>query len=335
MGTELVEVPKLRRALEAATSVYEVKSIRDQGHTTIAHARRVHVGGILEVNIAMEFILDAERRLGEMLAGMEFNKGGRPKTDDTMSSVSDLPFLSEFGITPKQSSRWQAAARVPDEEYRKWIVKTTDSGKLLTSGGLVKLARREMHTPADNVEGVTESLQSLIDDGKKFGTVYADPPWRYGNSATRASADGEYSNTMSMEEICAEPVAELTTDPAHLHLWTTNGFLREAFDVIDAWGFTYKSCMVWVKPQMGIGNYWRVSHEFLLLGVKGGLVFDDHAQMSWVQADRTRHSRKPRVVRERIEKVSPGPYLEMYGREIVDDWTVYGNQVEKDLFHND
>ena len=326
MGSQIVPVPRLRLALEAATSVSEVKEIRDQGHTAIAHARRVHVGGVLEVNAAMEFILDAERRLGEMLAGME------KKTNQNGAGNTTLPALSDHNITKMQSSRWQAAARVPEEDYRAWIAEVTASGKILTSGGLLKLARRETRTTVENVDGVTDSLQSLIDDGKKFGTIYADPPWRYGNSATRASADGEYSNTMSIEDICDEPVAELTTDPAHLHLWTTNGFLREAFDVIEAWGFTYKSCMVWVKPQMGIGNYWRVSHEFLLLGVKGGLVFDDHAQMSWVEADRTRHSRKPRVVRERIEKVSPGPYLELYGREVIEDWTVYGNQVEKDLF---
>jgi N6-adenosine-specific RNA methylase IME4 len=178
------------------------------------------------------------------------------------------------------------------------------------------------------------SLTTLIDQGQKFPTIYADPPWRYSNTSTRSNAAAKYVGTMTVDEICNEPVAALAADNAHLHLWTTNGFLFEAKKVIDAWGFEYKSCLVWVKPQLGIGNYWRVCHEFLLFGIRGKLPFNDHAQRSWLEAERTKHSRKPRAVREAIEKVSPGPYLEMYGREqMPDPWTVYGNEVQEDLFN--
>jgi N6-adenosine-specific RNA methylase IME4 len=180
--------------------------------------------------------------------------------------------------------------------------------------------------------GIFGSLQDIIDRGECFATIYADPPWRYGNQATRASTDNHYQ-TMSVQDICAEPVPQIVEENAHLHLWTTNAFLREAFDVIDAWGFTYKSCFVWVKPQMGIGNYWRVSHEFLLFGVRGRCPFRARDQMSWGQFDRGQHSAKPDEVRQMIEQVSPGPYLEMYGREapILSSWAVYGNQVERRL----
>jgi N6-adenosine-specific RNA methylase IME4 len=139
---------------------------------------------------------------------------------------------------------------------------------------------------------------------------------------------------MSVKEICAEPVREIVADDAHLHLWTTNAFLREAFDVMEAWGFTYKSCFVWVKPQFGIGNYWRVSHEFLLFGVRGKCPFRSHSEKSWQELDRGEHSAKPDEIRQIIEKVSPGPYLEMYGRELAPQspWTIYGNQVTERLF---
>jgi N6-adenosine-specific RNA methylase IME4 len=119
---------------------------------------------------------------------------------------------------------------------------------------------------------------------------------------------------MSLDEIRAEPVGALVATDAHLHMWTTNAFLREAFDVVDAWGFEFKSCLVWIKSELGMGNYWRVSHEFLLLGVRGSLVFRDRTLPSWIQASRTSHSRKPAIVRALIERVSPGPYLELYGR---------------------
>jgi N6-adenosine-specific RNA methylase IME4 len=139
---------------------------------------------------------------------------------------------------------------------------------------------------------------------------------------------------MSLDAIRAEPVGELAEKNAHLHLWTTNAFLGEALGLIDAWGFQFKSCLVWVKGDIGLGNYWRVSHEFLLLGVRGSLTFRDRTLPSWIQAERTVHSRKPGIVRVLVERVSPPPYLELYGREELPGsaWTVHGNDIERRLF---
>lgn len=180
---------------------------------------------------------------------------------------------------------------------------------------------------------IVRDLSSLVNSGHRFGTIYADPPWQYSNTASRGAASNHYA-TMSLDEICAEPVAQLAFESAHLHLWTTNAFLREAFDVIDAWGFEFKSCLIWVKPQLGMGNYWRVSHEYLLLGVRGSMPFRERSNRSWLLERRTAHSRKPYRVRQLIEQVSPGPYLELYGREEIPNsqWTVFGNQVERRLF---
>jgi N6-adenosine-specific RNA methylase IME4 len=177
------------------------------------------------------------------------------------------------------------------------------------------------------------SLAELLKLHQKFFTVYADPPWQYENEASRGAAANHY-RTMSVEEICQEPVRELVEEDAHLHLWTTNAFLSEAFRVIEAWGFQFKSCLVWVKDEIGMGNYWRVSHEFLMLGVRGNLTFRDRTLPSWIRAPRTIHSHKPGIIRSLVERVSPGPYLELYGREELPGtaWTVFGNQVEKRLF---
>lgn len=109
---------------------------------------------------------------------------------------------------------------------------------------------------------IVDDLSRLAMEGYRFQTILADPPWRYANTASRGAAENHYS-TMTVEAICAEPVSQLVADNAHLHLWTTNGFLEPAFRVIRAWGFEYKSCLVWVKPNIGLGNYWRLSHEFL------------------------------------------------------------------------
>ena len=167
---------------------------------------------------------------------------------------------------------------------------------------------------------------------KKYQVIYADPPWQYDNQATRASTENHYSG-MTVNELCALPVAELAADDAHLHLWTTNAFLFECPRIFDAWGFEFRSSLVWVKPQMGIGNYWRNSHEFLLTAIRGDAKrFNDKSLKSWLQANRTAHSAKPELVRQFIERASFGPYLELFGRRIAPNWTVWGNQIERSIF---
>lgn len=166
---------------------------------------------------------------------------------------------------------------------------------------------------------------------QKFGCIYADPPWLYGNQGTRAATGNHYGG-MTVKEICDLPVARLAADTSHLHLWTTNGFLQDAFTVMEAWGFTYKSCFVWVKPQMGIGNYWRVSHEFMLLGVRGSCPFANKALMSWASFNRTRHSAKPDEIRAMIESASPGPRLELFARRLSPGWVSWGNEIERAVF---
>lgn len=210
-------------------------------------------------------------------------------------------------------------AKRPNESQQ-WLFEPSESSTMASSD-------------ANWVGGEVTNLCELVSAGCSFRSVYADPPWPYENTASRAAAENHYA-TMSVRAICDEPVKQLAATDAHLHLWTTNAFLREAFDVIAAWGFEFKSCLVWVKPEIGMGNYWRVSHEFLLLGVRGDLTFRDRTKRSWIEAHRTAHSRKPGIIREFIEQVSPGPYLELYGREELPNssWTVYGNQVERRFF---
>jgi N6-adenosine-specific RNA methylase IME4 len=189
----------------------------------------------------------------------------------------------------------------------------------------------EPEEPAPENTCTVDDLTALAEAGQRFGTIYADPPWQYGNQATRASTDNHYE-TMTVDEICALPVEPLAAERAHLHLWTTNAFLFDAKRVIEAWGFEYRSCFVWCKPQMGIGNYWRVSHEFLLLGVRGDAVtFQDKTLMSWESIERGQHSKKPEAVRRKIEAASMTPRLELFARETTEGWAAWGDQVERTL----
>jgi N6-adenosine-specific RNA methylase IME4 len=146
---------------------------------------------------------------------------------------------------------------------------------------------------------------------------------------------------MSIEELCdLDIAAERAADQAHLYLWTTAGHLPDAFRVVDAWGFTYKTYLVWVKPQMGMGNYFRVSTELVLFGIKGGMRTRDMATLNYFEARRGKHSAKPWQFYDLVARSSPGPYLEMFARcdaanqlpgtcqcaRCKRGWEVWGNQ---------
>lgn len=223
---------------------------------------------------------------------------------------------------------------VESGELEPSVVDEIRSGEKSINGAFkeLKQSRKRQHV----VEVVSNDLPpgaEIVDDlfcGKSFTTIYADPPWQYGNQSTRASTDNHYS-TMTIEDICELPVSQIVEDKAVLFLWTTNGFLEDALTrVIPSWGFTFKSSIVWVKPQMGIGNYVRNAHEFLLIANRGGMIPNGKSQISWHQADRTKHSEKPDAFRHIIEKMVPqGERLEMFARNAFPGWTSWGNQVQE------
>jgi N6-adenosine-specific RNA methylase IME4 len=176
------------------------------------------------------------------------------------------------------------------------------------------------------------SLEVLIATGQRFGCIYADPPWLYGDDPPSVDMRKHYS-PMPLDAICALPVRDLALPQSHLHCWVTATHLFEVAQVFAAWDFTLKSHLVWGKTTkdgktfcMGGGSYWRNSHEVCLIGVRGDLVGRQHNLRSVVLACRRAHSEKPDEARDLIEQFSPGPYLELFGRAAVPGWTVFGNQ---------
>jgi N6-adenosine-specific RNA methylase IME4 len=136
---------------------------------------------------------------------------------------------------------------------------------------------------------------------------------------------------MSVEDIAALPVSQLTRDSAHLWLWVTNATLFAGRRVMDAWGFTYRAVLTWVKPYYGMGQYLRTQTEHLLLGTKGRAPVRFKGQGSWFYAPVQEHSHKPEEQYAIIERCSPGPYLELFARRLRPGWQVWGNQVAGDV----
>jgi N6-adenosine-specific RNA methylase IME4 len=175
-------------------------------------------------------------------------------------------------------------------------------------------------------------LDALVASGQQFRTIYADPPWQYDDQPPMGGAEKYYA-VMALDAICALPIRALAAPQAHLHLWTTKDFRFEAKTVVEAWGFTFKTEVVWIKTtdygrkeRFGAGHYYRMAHEVLFMGVRGSLPPSRHDLPSVLFAPRSVHSAKPEQMRDRVEQFSPGPYLELFGRASVPGWTVWGNE---------
>ena len=164
---------------------------------------------------------------------------------------------------------------------------------------------------------------------RRFRTILADPPWDIQQRGARG-AETHY-DLMTLERIKAMPVADLAEDDAHLWLWVTNATLRHGYDVAEAWGFTVRSPLTWIKFRLGLGNYLRNSTEHLLFATKGRAPVNFHSQPTWVNAPVQDHSHKPEEQYALIERISPGPYLELFARRRQPGWDAWGNEVDADI----
>jgi N6-adenosine-specific RNA methylase IME4 len=322
---------RIQQTLQESTNFNEILDIRDKGELFRQYTRQQKFG-IETQNIGGEIKVRAERRMGELLQKMRKNKGQR-LGGNIVLPPDNAPTYAELGIQKIQASRWQRAASLPESLFEAYIRETKERQEEITTNAILAIVHTRLkeeriqeiiNTPSETSS--VDDLYRLIDSGKRFGTIYADPPWQYDNQSTRAATNNHY-RTMTPDEIAALPIDQLSADDSHLHLWVPNAFLFEAKDVLEKWGFTYKTNFIWVKSSPGLGNYWRNAHELLLLGVKGSCPFLDNSQLSWIEAEREEHSTKPEVIRELIEKVSPPPRLELFARRIIPNWSVWGDAI--------
>jgi N6-adenosine-specific RNA methylase IME4 len=168
---------------------------------------------------------------------------------------------------------------------------------------------------------------------KKYKTIYADPPWNEsGGGRIKRGADRHYP-LMKTKDICDLPIAQLADENCHLYLWVTNNFLKDGLKVIEQWGFNYKTCITWLKPSMGLGQYFRGMTEHCLFATKGVLpykIIDGKRQQGKTGfiSNKGVHSKKPETMRLMIEKVSYKPAIELFARKHYSGWDAWGNEVQ-------
>lgn len=175
--------------------------------------------------------------------------------------------------------------------------------------------------------------------GKKYRTIYADPPWQFQNRTGKVAPEHKrltrYS-TMGLEEIKRMPVGEVAAERCHLYLWVPNALLPEGLEVMKAWGFSYKTNIVWEKVRKdgmpdgrGVGFYFRNVTEILLFGVRGDknrTLAPGRTQVNLIRSMKREHSRKPDEVISLIESCSSAPFLELFARGDRDGWDMWGDQ---------
>lgn len=165
---------------------------------------------------------------------------------------------------------------------------------------------------------------------KQFRTILVDPPW----DVLQAGSAKHHYSLLSLERIKALPVSALAAPDAHLWLWVTNATLRHGYDVAATWGFTVRSPLTWIKFTLGLGWYLRNATEHLLFATRGQAPVRFRKQPTWINAPVQEHSHKPEEQYALIERISYGPFLELFARRrppSTADWSVWGMEVDSDI----
>jgi N6-adenosine-specific RNA methylase IME4 len=291
-----------------------------------------------EAQMLAEALLDAEVRIGEILALMPKGSGGDRgnqytggKSDSgvTFATDSKEAAAQQLGFDRKQVSRFQTLAANKDlvEQIKQ---EAREADDLATRTAVLQAVRvRDIEKRRQEIRDNLE-IQEVKPGEKKYRIIYADPPWKYGNAMPDyVTEPQDYYSLMATADICAMPIKEIAEDNAVLFMWTTSPHLPEAFEVIEAWGFTYKTTFIWDKIKHNMGHYNSVRHEILLVCTRGACTPDVKKLFdSVVSIERTEHSKKPEFFREIIETIyTHGNKIELFARQSPAGWDVFGNQI--------
>jgi hypothetical protein len=303
----------VRRTIAESVDLDEIRKFRDQAELILHYVKAASLGLEMQ-NQAAEVKLLCERRVGKLLRDAPL-RGGDRRSEHRVQGAT----LEQFGIDKSKSSRWQREASVTDEEFAAYVQHARQEARELTSQGLLRLAR--LHTDEAKAagdeknpfSGLVGGLRNLAHQQKRFACIYADPPWPRGGKGDIARLP---------KRLCSLPIKSVAAPQAHLHLWVPPQSLESGLAVLRAWGFRYKTMAVRRKPAMDYGDYWRQSHEVLLLGVRGRLPFRDSSLSSWLDE----HGDSATAVCALIARASPTPYLDLFGTAVGTGWLVAGSR---------
>lgn len=314
---------RARNALSLARSVDEVATIRNLALAQATYALLAKDTTMLED--AREIQLRAERCLGQMMAQQPKAPAGRPKIGLPQNPIT-APTLAQAGIDKNLAHRARAAAAVPEEAFDDRI-----------ASARAQAARMVAKTDPTEKRAERKARESRLADKikalpvKRYGVILADPEWQFTmyskETGLDRAADAHYP-TSSLDVIKARDVPSIAASDCVLFLWATAPMMPQALEVMAAWGFTYKTQAVWVKPNLGTGYWFRNRHELLLVGTRGNVPAPSPGD-NWdsvIEAPTGTHSTKPAIVLRMIEALFPNlPKIELNRRgPAVKGWDAWG-----------
>jgi N6-adenosine-specific RNA methylase IME4 len=333
---ELVLYEAARSALAAAVSVDEVKNIRDRALAMQILAKQARDSELIDK--ATELRLRAERRLGEMIIAQKETIGlaqgaagiGKPASAVPEKYRTQPPTLASAGIDKKLSASAQKIAAMPAPAFEAHLVasqkQASDALRMTTVEKQARRAEREKELGERQLAWPTQV----------YGVIYADPEWRdevWSRETGLDRAPDNHYSTSAPDVIMSRPVASLAADDCVLFLWSTIQHEAIAHDVMKAWGFEYKSQIIWKKPSIGLGRWVRSLHEILLIGTRGEPVCPAPGEQwdSVIEAPRGVHSEKPEIFSELIESYFPTPpKIELNARRRRPGWDAWGLEAPGD-----
>jgi N6-adenosine-specific RNA methylase IME4 len=337
--TALVRYEAARAALAEASSVDEVKDVRDIAVAMQCYARQAKDHDLIDQ--ATEIRLRAERRLGEMIIAQKktvgLAKGGQPyQTKSTGSSEEPVaPTLASAGIDKKLSARAQKIAAIPESKFETYLA----AAKKQAADALRMTAAEKQQRRTDREAEL--GAKQLAWPTKISGVIYVDVPWSWASYSQITGMDRAPSYpTMDLDAIKALDIASIAAPDCVLFMWATVPTLMQAGEVMAAWGFEYKSHIVWLKKDRGGEKdrggtgYWnRCVHEILLIGTRGKIPAPAQGTQedSVIAASIGEHSAKPAAFAEMIERLYPTlPKIELFARGAPRPrWDVWGNEAEQ------
>ena len=327
---EIVKIKEWKRDLAIAETIEQIKTHESAGAAAAEFAKR-NKWALGEQNELGRFRIDIETKKGAWLDEY-FPQGGNRGNQYEKVATSDSSRLADEGITYNESSNSRLINR-QIELAIKVMKEIEEREEVITPNRVVTEIRKQVNILRRKTIKDRFSEAPELNAEKTYRVIYADPPWLYDKGKELSDKYGDVSKhypPMELEDICNLPVNDLSADNSVLFLWATAPKLPEALKVMEAWGFQYKTNIVWDKVGHNFGYYFSVRHELLLIGGKGSSTPDNKKLYdSVISIEKSRkHSEKPQYFKELINDLyTEGDKIELFCRKASLNFEAWGNEI--------